>query len=347
MRGVSVEEFLSAAQSGQLAVFDVRSPAEFARGAIPGAHALPLFSDEERHQVGLTYHNAGRHEAIKRGLEIVGPKMRWYVEQVEQILQPGQQVGLYCWRGGMRSAALAWLLGFYGFEVITLRGGYKAFRRFVLEVVEQPRPYIILSGMTGAGKTSLLRTIASKGEAVVDLEQLASHRGSVFGALGMPPQPTQQQFENMLAVELWKHRTAERVWIEDESRQIGNLCIPQGMWLQMRAAPIIALDVPVEQRLEHLCAEYGKYPPAQLAACLDKIRGRLGTERWSRARAALEQGDIREVARIALEHYDKAYRHSLRKRTHLVQWISVSSADDPASAVLAVASVAEQRCYAE
>jgi tRNA 2-selenouridine synthase len=329
---LSVEEFLSESQqSNTLSIFDVRSPAEYARGTIPGAASLPLFDDAERELVGIAYHTEGRTAAIKRGLELVGPKLRWMVEQVETRLLPGQVVGLYCWRGGMRSAAVAWLLEFYGFQVVLLRGGYKAFRRFALAQFEARRTLYLLSGCTGAGKTAVLSLLATRGEATIDLEALACHRGSAFGALGLPPQPTQQNFENALAVALWKNRAAERIWIEDESRRIGTLTIPDGLWQQMLSAPIIALDVPLDRRIEYLVQEYGSFPPCELAQCLEAIRQRLGAERYARACAALKEGDLPSVAQIALEHYDKAYRHSLRKRAERVRWVEAQSPEDAAS----------------
>jgi len=332
MYALSTEDFLEELLSGSLYVLDVRSPAEFHRGSIPGAESLPLFDDAERSRVGIAYHQSGRTAAIKIGLEIVGPKLRSLIERAEHLLGGSRRrIGLYCWRGGMRSNAVGWLLELYGFDVVTLRGGYKAFRRTVLETFAQPRPLVLISGLTGAGKTDVLAALARRGQATIDFEQLAAHRGSAFGSLGMPPQPTQQQFENMLALELWKHRAASRLWLEDESRWIGKLIIPQALWLQMQSAPILALDVPMERRLERLLRDYGSVPPTQLATCLHAIRQRLGAERYALALAALNRGDLAEVATIALAHYDKSYRHSLRKRADRVVWIRANSPDDAAT----------------
>ncbi|MCX7930853.1 MAG: rhodanese-like domain-containing protein, partial [Chlorobi bacterium] len=160
MRTVSVEEFLTVRADSSLCVFDVRSPREYARGAIPSAHPLPLFDDTERHHIGLAYTEHGSSAAIKMGLNLVGPKLRWFIEEVERYLLPGQSVGVYCWRGGMRSNAIAWLLAFYGFDVLVLRGGYKAFRRWALATFARPHRFIIISGYTGSGKTELLQQLA-------------------------------------------------------------------------------------------------------------------------------------------------------------------------------------------
>lgn len=328
MQVISVEEFLAEMTAKKMVVFDVRSPAEFTRGSIPGAHSLPLFDDAERAAVGLTYHQRGRADAIKLGLDLVGPKLRDFIERVEAAWQPNQQVGLYCWRGGMRSAAVAWLLNFYGFEVVILRGGYKAFRRLILAIFAQPRRLIVLSGYTGSGKTALLSALARQGAATIDLEGLACHRGSAFGSIGMPPQPTQQMFENRLGLALWQSRTADYLWIEDESRRLGALTIPLPLWEQMQQAPIIALDVPTDCRIERLIEEYGHFPATDLARSLEAISQRLGAERYRRASAALANGDLATVAQIALEHYDKSYRHSLKKRAARVHWISACSFTD-------------------
>ena len=334
-----VEEFLAEHERGRLCIFDVRSPAEYARGSLPGAASLPLFDDNERALVGQIYHTHGRTAALKRGLELVGPKIRSFVESVEARLIAGQAVGLYCWRGGMRSASVAWLMEFYGFEVVLLRGGYKAFRRFALAQFDVPRTLLIVGGCTGAGKTAMLRHLAALGEATVDLEALAHHRGSAFGALGMTSQPSQQNFENTLAFELWKSRTAKRIWLEDESRRIGALMIPDGLWKQMLTAPILALDVPLEQRIERLVNDYGSYSVEELFQCLAGIRDRLGAERYTRALTALRAGNVQEVAQLALEYYDKAYRHSYRKRAERVRWVN---ADQPVATATLLVNLASQ-----
>ncbi len=334
MQSCSVEELFNAIISrDDICLLDARSPAEFSRGAIPGAHLFPLFYDTERHQVGLTYHTSGRDAAIKVGLELVGPRLRQFIEDAERLSSGCRRLILYCWRGGMRSAALAWLLDLYGFDVLTLRGGYKAFRRYVLATLDQTYRFILIGGMTGAGKTDLLSSLADHGEATIDLERLASHRGSAFGALGLPPQPTQQQFENMLAVELWKHRNAPRIWIEDESRHIGQRVLPLSLWQQMQSAPILALDVPLEQRIERLIQEYGAFPPEQLAECLRAIRERLGAERYAKALAALEHNRLEDVASLALVHYDKSYQHSLRKRADRIVWVHSRTPEDVLAAL--------------
>ena len=208
---VNIEQFLLLADTHP--VLDVRSPAEFKRAHIPGAVALPLFSDEERKQVGTTYKQVSREAAIKIGLDFFGPKMRRMVEEVEALLKSSSSpigdrtsnnktVLVHCWRGGMRSAGVAWLLDLYGFKVYTLAGGYKAYRNHVLDILSAPHNFQVLGGYTGSGKTFLLHHLRKLGENVIDLETLASHRGSAFGAIGQPEQPAQEMFENLLSQEI-------------------------------------------------------------------------------------------------------------------------------------------------
>ena len=168
-------------RSHRVLVLDVRTPGEFAQGYLPGAHHLPLFSNEERAEIGTLYKQAGREAAMLRGFDLVGPKLRRMVEAA-QALVVGDEVLVHCWRGGMRSESVAWLLAFAGYRVGTLRGGYKAFRRYVLEAFAQPRAVRLLGGMTGAGKTDVLHTLAGRGEQVIDLEALPKGRSSATWA---------------------------------------------------------------------------------------------------------------------------------------------------------------------
>ena len=263
---VHINEFLSASH-GQL-ILDVRSPAEYEHAHIPGAISFPLFTNEERAVVGTAYKQESREKAIKIGLDYFGPKMRIMVEQAEALLESkhgkpasgsftGQPVFVYCWRGGMRSGAVSWLLNLYGFKVITLAGGYKAFRNYVLKTFTRPFRFTILGGYTGSGKTALLQELKNKGQYVIDLEGIACHKGSAFGSIHMPAQPSQEMFENKLALELvelvgetWANENIiyPTIWLEDESQRIGNLNIPMDLWENMRTAPVYFLDIPFEQQ---------------------------------------------------------------------------------------------------
>ena len=186
---IHIDEFLKLAETHP--VFDVRSPGEYNHAHIPGAKSLPLFTDEERKEVGTAYKQISREQAIKIGLDYFGPKMRKMVEEVEAVSQlvtrDSKLILIYCWRGGMRSGAVSWLLDTYGFKVCTLIGGYKKFRNYVLDTFKKPYHFNIIGGFTGSGKTELLKTLKERGEKVIDLEAIANHKGSAFGAIGLPP----------------------------------------------------------------------------------------------------------------------------------------------------------------
>lgn len=311
---IPIDRFLEL--SGKYPLFDVRSPGEYSHAHIPGAYSLPLFSDEERKQVGTAYKQKSREEAIKIGLDHFGPKMRRMVEEVEQ--KGSKQVLVYCWRGGMRSAGVAWLLDLYGFKVYTLSGGYKSFRGHVLQSFTSDHTFKILGGFTGSGKTELLYTLNQKGETIIDLEGIAGHKGSAFGNIGLPPQTSQEMFENKLSIELSKHSVANKtIWLEDESQRIGLVNIPNALWTNMRRSPVYFLDIPFEERLKHITEEYGKLDRTRLIEATMRIKDRLGGLNTKNAVAFLEEGNILEGFRILLTYYDKFYHKSLYNRENI------------------------------
>lgn len=292
-------------------LIDVRSPGEFSRGHVPGARNIPLFSDEERAKVGIRYKEAGRDSAFLLGLELIGPKLADFVREARR-LSPSLRV--YCFRGGARSASMAWLFDSAGFEVEVLEGGYKAYRRRVLESFEEPQEIVILSGYTGSGKTFVLQELRRSGEQVLDLEGLADHKGSAFGGLHSRSELYSEMFENLIYEQWRRLDRSRRVWIEDESKTLGRVCIPEGLWKQMRAAPVIFMDLAQEKRVPHLVFDYGSLPPARLQDALSRISRRLGPERHRRCLEALETGSYDVVARICLDYYDEAYLYGLSKR---------------------------------
>ena len=215
---LSPQEFYRESLSG--AIIDVRSPVEFNAGHIPGSTNIPLFSDEERATVGTLYAESGRDIAIEKGLEFVGPKMADFVRRTKAVLakQPGdcesEKIAyVHCWRGGMRSQSFAWLLDMAGIKVRVLKGGYKGFRKVAHRKIGLRHKMVILSGLTGAGKTEFLIELQKKGEQIIDLEGLANHRGSSFGAIGLGQQPTTEQFENCRFAALEKLNPNRRIWI--------------------------------------------------------------------------------------------------------------------------------------
>jgi len=304
------------AQQHEIPLIDVRSEGEFAQGHIPGAISLPLFNNAERAEIGTLYKQQGQQPAILRGLGIVGPKMQQLAEAGLAHARDGR-IAVHCWRGGMRSAGVAWLLDLYGFKVYTLAGGYKKFRNKVLETFTLPYQFNILGGYTGSGKTELLKLMKQKGEQVVDLEGIAVHKGSAFGAIGLPPQPGQEMFENLLALDLMRNDADKPVWLEDESQRIGLVNIPNALWANMRRSPVYFADIPFEERLNHITQEYGVLEQQKLIDATARIREKLGGMNAKTVTMYLLMGNIKDAFRILLEYYDRFYTKALHNREAL------------------------------
>ncbi|MBK8338865.1 MAG: tRNA 2-selenouridine(34) synthase MnmH [Flavobacteriales bacterium] len=295
-------------------ILDVRSPKEFAQGHIPGAHSLPLFTDAERAVVGTLYKQQGRDVAVLEGLRIIGPKLADLVHEARTIATGGV-VRVHCWRGGERSASMAWLLDKAGFaEVFTLQGGYRTFRRHVLESFTADRQLCVLGGYTGTGKTATLEYLRDLGEQVIDLEAIAHHKGSSFGAIGEAPQPTTEHFENVLWEALLHIDPTRPCWVEDESMTIGRVKIPDGFFARMRASQLFFAEMTMEERADRLVEDYGRFPPELLAEAIRRIQKRLGPQHCKAALDALAIGDMRTVAIISLRYYDKTYAHGTSQR---------------------------------
>ena len=311
---IDIARFLS--MTG-LPVIDVRSPAEFEQARIPGAYSLPLFSNEERKIVGTAYKQQSREQAIKIGLDFFGVKMRKMVEEIESLTKKSdnKQVVVHCWRGGMRSAGVAWLLDLYGFKVYTLIGGYKTYRHWVLDFLKQDHNIQILGGYTGSGKTEILHALKKIGESIVDLEHLAHHKGSAFGAIGQPKQPSQEMFENLLAHAIFEEeKNGLTIWLEDESQRLGHINLPQEFWWLIRSKPVQFVNIPFENRLDYIVAHYGKLPKADLASAITRIQKRLGGLETKTALNFLIEDNIKEAFRVLLAYYDKQYKKALSNR---------------------------------
>lgn len=297
-------------------VLDVRTPSEFQQGRIPGALNLPLFSDEERAEIGTLYKQVSREAAFMRGLDLAGPRMSAMVRQAE-CLAPGHDALVHCWRGGQRSESVGWLLNTAGFEIGVLEGGYKAFRNHVLAFFEKaPYRLMILGGPTGSGKTEVLHAMQALGAQVIDLENLANHKGSAFGSLGEEDQPSSEQFENMLFEAFSKLDPGRPVWLEHESRGIGRVFLPDPFWRQMMENPLVLVDPGKEARLDHAMDIYGHFEAPLLKSCFVRIQNRMGGQHVKAALEAIDAGDIRAAAAIALAYYDKTYSHHLEKYPH-------------------------------
>jgi tRNA 2-selenouridine synthase len=347
---INIEKFIELAKGHT--VIDVRSPGEYSHAHIPGAYNLPLFTDEERKIVGTSYKQESREAAIKIGLDFFGPKMRKMVEETESIVgssaskvngselrtQNSNTLLIYCWRGGMRSAGVAWLMDLYGFKVYTLAGGYKKFRNFVLDTFKLPFQFNILGGYTGSGKTDMLKALEKQGEIVIDLEEIARHRGSAFGNIGFEKQPTQEMFDNILAQGLrvkskvvrsesqynndlshdpMTNDSTAAIWLEDESQRIGDINIPHELWKTIRQSPVYFLDIPFEKRLNHILNEYGRIDKEKLINSIVRIQRRLGGFETKNAINFLLEDNTIECFRILLKYYDKWYLKSLHNRENL------------------------------
>ncbi len=316
---LSPEEFFDA--SG--IILDARSPAEYAHGHIPGATSFPLFSDDERAQVGTCYKQQGKEVAIELGLTIVGPKLTQFVQTAKK-LAGDLPVRLHCWRGGMRSSSLAWLLETAGLEVFLLEGGYKAFRRWVRSTLAITQPIVTLGGMTGTGKTILLNALADRGEQILDLEHLANHRGSSYGSLGLPPQPTNEHYENLLAMQ-WVTLDRDRpVWIEAESHRVGLCRVPDEIFLRMVESPVVQVERSRSERIGILLEVYGSADPEELIAATERISRKLGGQNAQAAIAYIRQGDLAPAIDLVLNYYDKSYLFDLKKREVSIYPVDVS-----------------------
>jgi tRNA 2-selenouridine synthase len=352
---LTIAEFLELAK--QHPVLDVRSPGEYSHAHIPGAISLPLFTDEERKVVGTAYKQQGKQPAIKIGLDYFGVKMKAMVEQVEAIIAERQKatddrqqttnnkpptenskpkieniVLVHCWRGGMRSAGVAWLLDLYGFKVYSLTGGYKAYRKWVLQQFEKEYDFKIIGGYTGSGKTLVLQQLLKQQQPVIDLEALANHKGSAFGALGELPQPKQEMFENLLAAALSvvrpslsdeagrttvNEQRSTCIYLEDESQRIGNLQIPMPLWHTMRKSPVYFLDIPFEERLEYIVKDYGRFEKEKLVNAIIRLQKKLGGLDMKNAINHLLENDHKACFWILLAYYDKLYNKALQNRENL------------------------------
>jgi tRNA 2-selenouridine synthase len=326
-RQLSVSDYLNSLQNSGGILIDVRSPKEYDKGHIPGAVNLPLLSDEHRHIIGTIYKQSGREAAVLKGFELVGPLFHEIISKAKEIAS-GKPAFVYCWRGGMRSNITAWILSMAGFQVTLLQDGYKSFRHYIHTEIELPRRIIILGGKTGSGKTEVLKHLNGNDHCFIDLEGLANHKGSSYGALGQPPQPSQEHFENLLGFSLLDLPKEKILFLENESRQIGNINIPSGVFLQMRNAPVIEILVPVETRKKRILDEYGIFPIEALAERTERIGKRLGNNHLKDALIALSNNDLSTWIDIILVYYDKSYQHgNLIRNPETITFIETDLSD--------------------
>lgn len=322
---IQIEQFM--VLSASLPVVDVRAPVEYAQGHIPGAINIPLFDDHERKVVGTKYKQVNKEAAMYAGLDFAGKKLVELAKKGEKAAGRNKTLLIHCWRGGMRSKSMVWLFETMGLTCYLLEGGYKSYRSYVRELQARPFKLFVIGGRTGSGKTAVLKQMAYTGKQVVDLEALAHHKGSAFGALGESGQPTTEQFENSLGQNLAKMDPAAYIFVEDESRNIGKCVIPGEFYATMNEAKFVFLDIPREMRARHLVNDYAKFSADELKGCVLKIQKKLGGERTREALDSIENGDFYQTAMITLHYYDKAYMHSLEKNHKVHTFVTSGEVD--------------------
>lgn len=330
---ISIQDFLI--ERDRIPIIDVRSPSEYNKGHIPGAYNIPLFSDEERSVVGTKYVQESRYNSVLSGLDFVGPKLSGFVESVSKIAVD-KKVLVYCWRGGMRSASMSWLFNLAGIHAKPLTGGYKSYRRFIKEFFLNPLRLIVLGGMTGSGKTELLQQLTKLGQQVVDLEGLANHKGSAFGAIGQKPQPSSEFFENLLFEEIYILDREKPIWVEDESKGIGSVFISDEFHAQMINSTVIAIELPLKDRVTRLSRDYTGCNPQLLIDSTNRISKKLGNDNAKKAIEFISAGDFESAIEITLRYYDKTYRFGLESKKKNPIICSLSSDNIEKNALLLI-----------
>jgi tRNA 2-selenouridine synthase len=323
-------------------VIDVRSEGEFEQGHIAGAINLPLLNNEERVIVGTTYKRKGPQEAIHEGFRLVGPRLNDIILEAEKIAE-GKEVLVHCWRGGMRSTNFCQFIGMAKVKSQPLKGGYKAYRQFAADYFKNPLQLTLIGGCTGSGKSEVLRELAKQGEQILDLEALAHHKGSAFGSLMQPPQPTTEQFHNNLFEKLFQLDLSKRIWIEDESITIGKVFLPPDFWSTMKASPLVQMDVPKEIRVQRLVNEYGPADKMEFLAAMDKIVKRLGGQHYKAAKEKLFEGDMAATIDILLTYYDKYYLGSIVNKKERVKLALLWNGTDSAGYAAMLRSETEKQ----
>jgi tRNA 2-selenouridine synthase len=318
---ITLQEFFLLRE--QLPVIDVRSEGEYEAGHIVKTQNIPLLNNAERILVGTDYKQKGQLEAIKTGFRLVGPRLLQIINDTEKIT-PNKEAIIHCWRGGMRSSNFCQFVGMAGIQTHQLRGGYKTYRTEALESFKKPYRFYLIGGCTGSGKSEILRALAEQGEQVIDLESLANHKGSVFGGLMQPPQPTTEQFQNNLFEAFRKLDQTKRIWIEDESVAIGKIFLPSDLWVTMGQSPVLEIELSKELRIQRLVAEYGHADKSKFLEAMERIVKKLGGQHFKAAKEQFLAGDMAGTIDILLTYYDKAYHNGLDRKvkrvTEKIEW---------------------------
>jgi tRNA 2-selenouridine synthase len=319
-------------------IIDVRSESEFAEDSMPGAINLPVLNDAERAKVGTLYKQVCPFDARKLGASLVAQNIARHLDHHFAAKDKNYHPLVYCWRGGQRSNSMALVLSQIGWHVTVLEGGYKTYRAYVRDELEQfPEQftYRVMGGLTGSGKTHILRQLAKRGVQVLDLEGLANHRGSLLGQEweGKPsPQPSQKRFESLLLQQLQGFDTSKPVWVEAESNKIGQVYLPQSLWQQMKQAKCVEVQLPQAARIEWLLQEYPHLVthPHLLKSKLERLKSRYGREKINQWYSLIDAGQWHTLIDNLLScHYDPAYRQSIgQSYRHVEQTLQIADLSD-------------------
>jgi len=311
---MNIDDVVKLTKDIGVVTIDVRSPSEFADATIPGSVNIPFFDDAERAEIGTIYKQDSVKAAMDRGLEIFSAKLPAFIKQFEQIQGPK---AVFCWRGGMRSKTSATVLSLMGIKVHRLTGGFRAYRRWVVETLEgidfKPR-HVVLLGNTGTGKTEILRQLKQEGFPVLDLEGMAGHRGSVFGHVGMKAH-NQKTFDSLLVTELLQWQRSPYVLLEGESKRIGKVVLPEVIMDKRGQAAQLFIQLPLEERVRHIVADYQPSEHKQaLMEGFKHIKGRIHTPIAKEIMASLESEQYEQAVKLLLEHYyDPRYEHAMQQ----------------------------------
>ena len=306
-------------------LIDVRSPDEYYKGHMPNSLNIPIFNNDERSIIGKKYKIYGREVAVREGFKIIENKIDNLIKEFILIkknflistkdkFSNDKYIKIYCARGGMRSQSMHWLLEKFNYPCITLDGGYKTYRNWVLNSFEDKQEIIVIGGKTGTRKTKILNKLKSLDYQILDFESLANHRGSSFGGLGMKEQPTNEQYENLIAEDLNKFNKKDFIFVEAESPNIGMNRIPHDLYKQMKNSKRIEIIRDERIRIKELINTYSKYQKNDLKESVLKISKRLGPQRTKSAIDSIDNEDWENVCKSVLDYYDRCYEHELKDK---------------------------------
>ena len=307
-------------------LIDVRSPSEYYKGHMPNSINIPLFDDDERSIIGTIYKKEGRKKAVIEGLKFFEKKMELLLDNLFMSIESYETnpkknneffIKIYCSRGGMRSQSIAWLLEKYKLNPITLKGGYKIYRRWVLDSFSKKLNIVVIGGKTGTGKTRLLSLLEKYKYQTIDLEGFACHRGSTFGGLGMKEQPSNEQFENKIAEKLYSFKISNSIFVEAESANIGKCKIPHEFFNQMKNSRRIEIIRSESNRLDELIDTYSVFKKEELQESVLRIKKRLGPQRTKIALESINNERWDLVCKSVLDYYDKCYEYEKVGKTNI------------------------------